>query len=120
MPANSFEQIRQFVAAFTGASAAQIDARTTLFGDLGINGDDGDELLACFGERFNVDMSAFEQCKHFGSEGFWPWAPLHWLLLRLRKGTPEQKSGRMAISVADLVHAAEKGVWPSCIGSQRP
>lgn len=118
MPANSFEEIRQFVAEFSGSSPSQIEARTTLLGDLGINGDDGDELLAAFGERFNVDMSAFEPDKHFGSEGFWPWAPMHWLLLRLRKGTPEQKTRLMAISVADLVRAAEKGVWPSCIGSQ--
>jgi hypothetical protein len=112
MSSPSFELVQQFVAEFTGHPLTRVQAHSTLFGDLGVDGDDGHELLASFGERFNVDMSAFESNKHFGSEGFLPWAPLYWFLLWLRGGTPEQKARLMAITIADLVRVAIEGAWP--------
>jgi Protein of unknown function (DUF1493) len=37
--------------------------------DLGIDGDDGDELIAKFSEKYKVDFSEFEYDKYFSPEG---------------------------------------------------
>ena len=53
-------------------SAARLKARTTLFGDLGVDGDDGDELMVAFMKRFGVDMTIYRGDRHFGPKGFAP------------------------------------------------
>ena len=107
----TFVEVSEFVASFVGVPSERISLSTTLFGDLGIDGEDGSDLLVAFGERFNVDLSALDVTRHFGPEGFWPWAPLYWVVLWMRSGTPEQKVRRSPIRIADLVSAAESGKW---------
>lgn len=111
MPSSTDSEVFDFVAGFVGIPSVQISGATTLFGDLGIDGEDGSNFMVAFGERFNVDLSDLEVTKHFGPEGLWPWAPLHWIALWFRAGTPEQKARLLPIAVADLVHAAEVGTW---------
>jgi acyl carrier protein len=111
MPSPFFAEIADFVASFVGVPSERITASTTLFGDLGVDGEDGSDLLVGFGEHFNVDLSALDVTKHFGPEGLWPWAPLYWILLWLRPGTPEKKARLSPITIADLVRAAESGKW---------
>lgn len=111
MPLLSIVDIAEFVASFVGVPSERISLSTTLFGDLGVDGEDGSDLLVAFGEHFNVDLSALDVTKHFGSEGIWPWAPLYWVVLWLRSGTPEQKARLSPITIADLVRAAESGKW---------
>ena len=111
MPSPTDSEVLDFVAGFVGIPSVQISAATTLFGDLGIDGEDGSNFMVAFGEQFNVDLSALAVTKHFGSEGLWPWAPLHWLALWLRPGTPEQKARLLPITVSDLVRAAKVGRW---------
>ncbi len=84
---------------------------TTIFGDLRADGDDGVELLNAFGKEFSVDMSGCDPSRYFGREGCAPWAPIYWLVLALRKGSPEERAKLQSISVADLVRAAECGRW---------
>lgn len=36
--------------------------------DLGVDGDDGAELLIAFADRFGVDMAAFHHVRYFGPE----------------------------------------------------
>lgn len=111
MPSPSRAEIAEFIASFVGIPSEGLSISTTLFGDLGIDGDDAHELLAAFGKRFNVDLSALDLTKHFGSEGTWPWALFYWVVLWSRSGTPEQKARLSPITIADLVRAVESGKW---------
>jgi hypothetical protein len=110
------EEIIAFVAAEMMCSTKAITASTTLFGDLGVDGDDGDEFLVAFMKRFSVDMSGYRGNRHFGPEGFVPWAPLVWLLLALRlrrepKSTPESRAGLIPVPVQVLIDSARAGKW---------
>lgn len=111
MPLSSIAEVTEFVASFVGIPSEHISPSTKIFGDLGVDGKEGSDLLVAFGERFNVDLSALDVTKHFGPEGLWPWAPLYWVLLWLRSGTPEQKARVSPVTIADLVRAAESGKW---------
>jgi acyl carrier protein len=111
MPSSTDLEVLDFVAHFVGVPSAQISASTTLFGDLGVDGEDGSELMVAFGKQFNVDLSTLDVTRHFGPEGLWPWAPLRWLALWLRPGTPEGKARLLPITITDLVRAAELGTW---------
>ena len=116
MTPKSFEEkVVAFVADFTRYPADRIMPQTSLFGDIGIDGDDGDEILAAFMNQFDVDMRACRPV-HFGVEGFVPWAPLHWIhqawLARTEKSsTPESRAGLVPITVQDLIESAKAKRW---------
>ena len=105
-----FEQVARFVAEFT-RSSKRLDPNTTLFGDLGVDGDDGSELLAEFSGKFNVDMHNCKVDQHFGPEEFSLWAPIYWFILVFRDGTPEQNARLKPIRISDLVNSAKSGRW---------
>lgn len=111
MPKLPFAEIADFVACFVGVSAERLSSSTTLFGDLGVDGQDGIDLFVAFGKRFYVDLSALDTTRHFGAEGFGPRALLHWVVLWLRAGTPEEKARLSPVTIADLQRAAESGRW---------
>jgi hypothetical protein len=91
---------------------ARLRLDTTLLGDLGIDGDDGLELMADFGRKFNVDLMQFEPSKHFGPEGgCFPPLALYVLLRTWVMGDPHEAVGLLPISIRDLVRAAEAGKW---------
>jgi hypothetical protein len=109
------EDVVAFVADFTRNPVECIKPQTTLFGDLGIDGDDGDEILSAFMRRFDVDMSSCRPV-HFGPEGFVPWAPLYWLALAWRsraekQSTPESRARLMPITIQDLIDSAKAKRW---------
>jgi hypothetical protein len=109
------DEVIAFVANFTGYPLEQITPQTTLFGDLRVDGDDGNEILATFMERFSVDMSACRPL-HFGPECLAPWAPLVWLLLLWRAlveedSTPESCARLVPIRIQDLIDSAKAGRW---------
>ena len=108
------ESVLEFVAEFTGAELKQLTSTSTLLGDLGVDGDDGYELIQNFGEKFKVDLSSFEGNRHFGPEaGCFP--PLFlWQLVRMAfrtHETPEEQAGLDPIRIADLIEAAKKKAW---------
>ena len=69
MDDNLFEQIQQFVVSERWKYNFPLTMQTTLEGDLRITGDDADEFLIAFGEKFNVDVSEFDSAAYFGGEG---------------------------------------------------
>lgn len=99
------------MAAERGVTTARVVPQSTLFGDLGLDGDDAYEFFVAFREQFNVDLKNLDLDRHFGPEGMYPWAPLYWIVLALRSGTPEEKARKDPITVADLVNAAAAGQW---------
>lgn len=110
-------EILDFVAEFTGAKREKLTPDSTLYGDLGVDGADGWELIEEFGRRFQVDVATFRGERHFGPEGFPVYAPFAWLFHLVswpfrKKQTPEEKAGLLPIRIADLIAAAERRRWP--------
>src|SRR5437773_2571583 len=91
----NWEAIRDFVVAECRVSEERLTPDTTLFDDLGIDGDDAIEFFEAFQQRFEVDLGSFELRRYFGPEG-WPLRYLvimpFWLLWMARPGEPHQKA----------------------------
>jgi acyl carrier protein len=108
------QAIIDFVAEQTGASRQKIGAHTTLFGDLGIDGDDAAEFFAEYQQRFNVNLDTLDLNRHFGREGLWPWEiPL--LLVNcwhsLRGDDPHVVAKLEPITIQQLAEAAACKMW---------
>src|SRR5262249_53581990 len=99
---------------FTGVKRERVAPASTLFGDLGVDGADGFELLREFGERFHVDLSDCRAERHFGPEGLPIYAPvvwLWWLVTGAFHKQPEERAGLTPIHVSDLIIAARERKW---------
>lgn len=62
-------QVVKFLAEFTGRPVHRMTVASRIVEDLGVAGDDGDELMRQFAEKFNVDLSGFGKWNQFGGEG---------------------------------------------------
>jgi hypothetical protein len=100
------EQVRQFVAKFLSADLGCLTPSTRLCHDLGVTGDDGEELMEAFSERFGVEMSGFVFDRHFGSEA--ECNPLMYALMWLFE---RERLRLVPITLTDLAEAAQTGVW---------
>ena len=110
------DNITDFVAEFTGVARERLSPDVTLLGDLGVDGADGWELIAAFGQRFEVNLSSFQPERHFGPEGLPLHAPLEWLCCLLswsfrKRQTPEERAGLDAIRISDLMASAREKRW---------
>ena len=110
------EEVLQFVAERARHPASRLNPQTTLFGDLGIDGDDADEFLLAYVKRFGVDMSSYRADRHFGPEGLIPPNPFRWLATVWRglddvRATPEARVGLRPITIQDLVASAKAAKW---------
>lgn len=107
MVAKSVEDgVKELIATQLAVRVDQLTTDTRLLQDIGADGADGWELMEAFGERFGVDLSAFEPALHFGPEaGGDPITGLVVLLFRPRW------TRRIPITVGDLVEAARTGEW---------
>lgn len=113
---NLEESVIEFVATFTGFKAERIHLQTTLYGDLGVAGDDGLDLIQAYGKKFQVDLMEFQSEHHFGSEGVSILAPLSllWMVLShpfRQKRTSEEESNVQAVRICDLITFARAGRW---------
>lgn len=115
--ANLENRVIDFVAHHACARREQLKRDTTLFGDLGMDGQDGWEFMEAFGQEFDVDLSRFRADRHFGPEGLPVWAPLAWLfclpfLMVHKPAPPEERAGLRPIRIEDLIDAAKTNSWP--------
>jgi hypothetical protein len=100
------ERVFDIVEHHTAVVRAKLSLETDLFGDLGVDGDDGRELLRWLGEQFVINLEAVEMGRHFGPEAaFNPFAMLFPSWWRWHRE-------RVPIRIRDLVGAAEAGKWP--------
>jgi len=107
-------RVRAFVVRATSARVEKVSLDATLFADLGVDGDDGLELIDAFGKEFDVDISTFDHGKHFGPEAGGCGCPF--LLALFQYFRSPKRDGHAAavvepISVRDLVEAAHEGRW---------
>jgi len=108
--------VMDFVAEFTGAKRQRLTPASTLFGDVGVDGADGWELVEAFGQKFQVDLSSFRADRHFGPEGLLFYAPFLWLWWLIsqpfrRRQSPEDRAGLTPIRICDLIAAAQEKKW---------
>ncbi|MDH4226250.1 MAG: DUF1493 family protein [Deltaproteobacteria bacterium] len=102
-----YEKCVNFLDDVLGIEKDKISPNTRINYDLGVDGDDGIELMDAFFERFSVQPGDFSYAKYFGPEAG---ANLFSLIdsmlnifhLRQREG---------AITVQDLVDAIREGRW---------
>jgi hypothetical protein len=95
----------QFLSQELGVPTSRLAPGTTLGRDLGVDGDDGLELIAAYGRRFDVDLSAFRPGKHFGPEA--AGNPLIWLWWVVSRSWPKF----VPITLADLELSRQARRW---------
>ncbi len=106
-------QVISFIADFTGVDEVKVKPETLVNDDLGVDGDDGIELLENFSDRFDVDLSSMTK-NYFGSEGFPFLSVLAWpfLLLLSAVGVKKKRVEEYApLPVSSFITATEKKKW---------
>ena len=105
MNSQVFEEIKGMIPKIFLPKKGEVTKGTELETDLGITGDDADEFIVKFSEKFNVDIKEFNFNSYFLSEGEDTFHPLFsWLFRKKIK-----KSGRKRIALGDLEKAVETG-----------
>jgi acyl carrier protein len=70
------ERLTKWIAGFLRVAPGKITQSTSINLDLGVDGDDGVELISSFGKTFAVDVSDFPYSKYFGPEASHPFGLL--------------------------------------------
>ena len=84
------------IARKTGLQSARLTDEVRLFEDLGVDGDDAEELLLAISEAYPIDFSRFRFSRHFAAEP---------TLLRLFSQRPKTEP----LTVSALIAAAMSG-----------
>ena len=111
-----FDRVRGLVSGQTGVPASEITLETRLFEDLGMDGDDGHELLEAFADEFGVDMSRMALFNYFDDEP--PFSASSSLIPVVAFFSPQFRAylhhvarGRRTITVRNLVASAQARRW---------
>jgi hypothetical protein len=101
------QAVLDFLASETAYPRSKITLDSRVAEDLGVAGDDGDDLMDSFAEKFHVDISSFDFYAHYGDE----LSPVTGLFMipfspKLRKLL---RTGLTTIRVRDFVNAAKCG-----------
>ncbi|MCQ3827846.1 DUF1493 family protein [Microbulbifer elongatus] len=99
-------EIIKFLSEFTTIKPGKISGDTLVNFDLGVDGDDGVELLLEYAKKFNVDISGISE-SYFGPEGVPFLWPFHFIRLLLGY----RPSRLVPLPVSQLVKSAEAGKW---------
>ena len=100
----AFARVRDIIAEFSGVGRVRISLDSDLCRDLGVAGDDGDDLFRAFDDAFDVDWSGLDLGVHFGNEGQgYP------LPCQMKNNCLMYKT--QPCKVADVVQAVETGRW---------
>lgn len=75
------QEVIEFVREELPIGKKTITLETAIVDDLGCDGDDGDEFIEAFGERFDIDMQLFPLGEYFNDEGFFINFPLRLFFL---------------------------------------
>ena len=95
----------EFLSKELGVPISRLTPSTTLGRDLGVDGDDGVELIEFYGRRFDVDLSGFRPGEHFGPEA--AANPLVWVWRLVSRSWPKF----VPITLADLEFSRQAGRW---------
>lgn len=105
-------EVFAMVAEFTGVRQQKLTLETTLFGDLGVDGDDAVDFFEEFAKTFGVDLADFKINQYFGPEvSSDPFSSIINLLQGWWMGDSHKAADVKPISLRDLVEAARAGRW---------
>jgi hypothetical protein len=107
MNVDLLRRVTVMVAEFAGYPLERLSADSALEADVGITGDDAGEFIEAYSHEFQIDLSGFEFYRHFGAEG---WNPFAGLFTMLRGGEEIQ---HVPVTIGLLVRAAEEHQWPT-------
>ncbi len=99
-----WEEISTFLQQTLCLSAKrQLTRQTTLNYELGVDGDDADEVMGAFFERFQIAPGDYDWARYFGEEGFNPFSVLVAILRKKPKPVP--------LTLGMLEMAAKNRAW---------
>ena len=93
----------KFLSTFCSVNQKKITMMTSLRDDLGVDGEDAEELMLAYSKKFNVDLSNFKFDRYFCSE--YPSSILDFFYGLFCKSHLD------TVLVKDLIHFAELGYW---------
>lgn len=113
------KQVIELLADQTGYPQERITMDTSIIDDLGVAGDDADELFQAFDERFGTNSQRIDYLRFFGHEGVYPWTIFVWLfillwgLFRLLAGKTFSKKRKQEedMKVSDFVETVVSKKW---------
>lgn len=109
-----YDQVVQIIIQETGCNEDTVKPEATLV-ELGVDGDDAEQLIQRFSDHFSIDMSDFRFSRHFGPEGYSLTSLINLIytsfVFRVKKCTWEEAAGLRPIKVSDLVHIAKTKKW---------
>ncbi|WP_286828428.1 MULTISPECIES: DUF1493 family protein [Kordiimonas] len=97
-----FDDVRSIIVHVSGTSKDQITEESSVADDVGIAGDDGDDLFQALNDRFQVDWAGVELEAMFGPEPSSIFAIMPW-----RHGEDRYQD----CTVADIVNSIIAGRW---------
>lgn len=103
------EEIIELIIDFAGLRRNALKIESKIENDLGITGDDADELIELFIKQFNVKSEGFDSGKYFDEEGFDP-IGISIFIRKLLK-TPVPNRSDHDLTVGDLATWVERGYW---------
>jgi acyl carrier protein len=111
-----FDRVCGLVSGQSGVPVSEITLQTRLFEDLRMDGDDGAELLAAFGDEFGIDITPVAPLNYFNDEssfsGYSLMVPVvAFLSPAFRARVARASRGLKALSVRDLVASARARRW---------
>jgi hypothetical protein len=99
-----YHRVAAIIVEYSGVGQNQITPQARLCEDLGISGDDGDELLQELDRRFRMDWTGIDAGVLFGNEGFGP--PPLWMLRRNCMMFEPQ-----SLTIEELASSMHAGHW---------
>lgn len=97
-----YEDVKSIIADISGYRRDQITEHLRVADDIGIAGDDGDDLFRALDDRFQVDWAGVDLKAMFGPEGSPIFSTMPW-----RHGEDRYQS----CTVADIVNSIVAGCW---------
>ena len=101
------DEVRQMVAEHSGTEIEKVNERSCLQDDIGMEGEDAEEFMLAYAEKFSVDLSNFWIPDYFLHE-YQIMNPLSFLS-RLIGGDHPKKP----LTIMMLAEAAAMGRWPA-------
>lgn len=96
-------EVVAWLAEFLAVAPAKVKLEARIAQDLGVDGDDAEELMQAFAARFEVALDDFEFDRHFAQEG--AGNPMCYVAQVFREDE------LVPVRVRDFVRAAESGRW---------
>ncbi|WP_419618247.1 DUF1493 family protein, partial [Thiolapillus sp.] len=112
MSKNIDDKVIDFITNYVGLDAKEINKRTTVNDELGVDGDDGMDMLDSFSNEFGVDMSSIKDI-YFCSEGL-DLSVIIYPILRVLDifGLIDIKRRHISpLTVSTMIESAKNKVW---------